>query len=270
MSKIILIPKEQPEVPIEANNITPDEFAGKSLDEIKKIKIWYGNSEVPLADFFEVSGESGATALDTTIVIDGDVFNTKRIGQEMSAGEIIVNGNVNMYVGAEMTGGKITVEGNAASWAGQNMKGGELTIKGDAGDYVGSAYRGDWRGMDGGVLTVYGNVGNEIAEFMLNGKIIIKGNANIMPGIRMHGGLLVIEGDVVARTGAAMKYGNIVVEGTISEFLPGFEYQGIVKDIEIDGTSFKGAYYKFTGDNCNRGADGAIYASVLNNRHILP
>ncbi len=270
MSQVILIPKEQPEVPLETNVIRPDDFAGKTIEEIKALEIWHGNLVVPLSDFFEVEGEAGATIDETSILIDGDVFNTKRIGQGMTGGEIIVNGNVSMYVGAEMEGGSLLVKGNAASWAGQNMKGGELTIMGNAEDYVGSSYRGDWRGMSGGTLTVYGDVGNEIAEFMLGGKMIIKGNANIMPGIHMNGGLLIIEGDVVARTGGAMKNGDIVVKGTIHEFLPGFEYLGIEKDVEIGGMVIEGLYYKFRGDFCNKGAKGFVYASVNNNPDILP
>lgn len=270
MSEIILTPKEQPQVPLEANTIKPDDFAGKSIDEIKDLEIWYGNVTSKIGDFFDVEGESVDNPSEIKIIVDGDVYNTKRIGQGMTAGEIIVNGNVNMYVGAEMEGGSITVKGNASSWAGQNMRGGELTILGNAKDYVGSSYRGDWRGMSGGVLTVNGNVGNEIAEFMLGGKMIIKGDVAIMPGIHMNGGLLIIEGNVVARVGGEMNGGTIVVKGTIEEFLPGFEYMGIERDIEIEGVSFEGSYYKFIGDFANKKAKGTVYAYVTNNTHIAP
>ena len=57
MSEIILTPKEQPEVPLEASNIKPDVFAGKSIEEIKNIQIMHGNEVDKLGDFFEVSGE---------------------------------------------------------------------------------------------------------------------------------------------------------------------------------------------------------------------
>jgi formylmethanofuran dehydrogenase subunit C len=270
MSEIVLTPKEQPEVPIEANVITPDYFAGKNLEEIENIAIWNGNRQFRLKEFFDVSGETADNASEIKIIIDGDVYNTKRIGQGMSAGEIIVKGNANMYVGADMTGGKLTIEGNTGSWAGQDMKGGELTIMGDSADYVGSAYRGDWRGMSGGLITVHGNVGNEIAEFMLGGKMVIKGNAAIMPGIHMNGGLLIIEGNVVARTGGEMKGGTIVVKGIIDEFLAGFEYLGVEKDIEVEGELIKGAFHKFKGDLATKGSSGIVYAAVAGNNHIIP
>lgn len=270
MSEIILKPKEQPQVPLEAEKISPDAFAGKSIDEIKNIEIWHGNKQIPLSDFFDVEGEPSDDASDIKIIIDGDVSNTKRIGHGMTTGEIIIKGDTSMYVGSEMNGGKITVEGNAGPWAGRDMKGGELTIMGDAGDYVGSSYRGDWRGMSGGVLTVYGNAGNEIAEYMLGGKLIVKGDVRIMPGVHMNGGTLIIEGNVIARTGGEMKGGTIIVKGVIDEFLPGFEFLGVEKDIEVDGETFEGNFFKFKGDNATKGAGGIIYAATKGNAHIAP
>lgn len=270
MSEIILTPKEQPQVPLEANTITPDSFAGKNIDEIAKIAIWNGNKQFRLSEFFDVQGESAENPSEIKITIDGDIYNTKRIGQGMTAGEIIVKGNANMYVGADMSGGKVTVEGNVGSWAGQDMKGGELTIMGNAGDYVGSAYRGDWRGMSGGLITIHGNVGNEIAEYMLGGKMVIKGNVAIMPGIHMNGGLLIIEGNVVARTGGEMKGGTIVVKGVIDEFLAGFQYLGVERNIKVEGELIEGAFYKFKGDLATKGASGIVYAAVAGNGHIVP
>lgn len=270
MSEIILTPKEQPQVPLEADTVTPDMFAGKSIDEIKNIEISYGNEKVPISDYFEVEGESSENASEIKIIIDGDVHNTKRIGQGMTTGEIVIKGDTSMYVGVEMKGGKITVEGDAGPWAGRDMQGGELTIMGNGGDYIGSAYRGDWRGMSGGILTVYGNVGNEIAEYMIGGKLVVKGDAAIMPGVHMNGGTLIIEGNVKARTGGEMKGGTIVVKGVIDEFLPGFEFLGVEKDIEIEGEVMKGNFFKFKGDLATKGSSGIVYAATAGNGHIAP
>ncbi|MGZ7159000.1 MAG: formylmethanofuran dehydrogenase subunit C [Methanobacterium sp.] len=270
MSEIILKPKAQPEVPIEVDSLIPDNLAGKSIDEIKKMEVWFGNEKTPVTDFFDVEGESSENASETKIIFDGDVGNTKRIGQGMTAGEILVKGNASMYVGSEMKGGKITVEGNAGPWVGRDMEGGELTIMGNAGDYIGSAYRGDWRGMSGGLLTVYGDVGNEIAEFMIGGKMVIKGNVAIMPGVHMNGGTLIIEGNVKARTGGEMKGGTIVVKGHIDEFLAGFDFQGVEKNPEIEGEEMKGNFFKFKGDYATKGAAGIIYAATAGNGHIAP
>jgi len=270
MNEVILTPKEQPHVPIETKTIKPDDFAGKSLDEIKNLEVWYGNTTSTISDFFDVEGESGPTPAETNILIDGDVYNTKRIGQGMTDGKITVNGNVSMYVGAEMEGGEITVNGNAGSWAGQDMRGGELTITGNVEDYLGSSYRGDWRGMTGGTITVGGNAGNEIAEYMLGGKITVKGDVKYLPGVHMNGGLLIIEGNAIARAGGEMKNGTLVIKGVLGRFLPGFEYHGIEKDIEPHGELIKGSFHKFKGDFAEKGPDGTVYIAVTGNNHIVP
>ncbi|GAB6055644.1 formylmethanofuran dehydrogenase subunit C [Methanobacterium movens] len=270
MSEIILTPKKQPQVPLETPNIKPDVFAGKTIDEIKELEINYGNEKAILADFFDIEGTPAETAGEIKIIIDGDVSKTKRIGQQMTAGEILVKGDVYMYVGLEMEGGKITVQGDAAAWAGQDMKGGELEIMGDAGDYAGSSYRGDWRGMSGGLITIHGDVGFEIAEYMGGGKIVVKGNADHMPGIHMNNGVLIIEGNVTSRTGGEMVGGTIVVKGVVGEFLPGFSYWGIEKNIQVGGEEIHGVFYKFTGDNAMKGAKGTIYVAVSGNKHVAP
>lgn len=267
MSEIILTPKKQPTVPIEAANIRSDVFAGKTVDEIKELEIMHGNLTAKLGDFFEVEGEPSDLP---KIIIDGDVYNTKRIGQGMTDGEILIKGNTNKYVGLEMKGGLITVEGDADAWVGQDMEGGEIVVLGNAGDYVGSAYRGDWRGMSGGLITVHGDAGNEIAEYMGGGKIVIKGDVNTLPGIHMNSGVVIIEGNVVARTGGEMAGGTIVVKGVIEEFLPGFKYLGVEKNIEVEGEAIPGAFYKFEGDLAIKGAKGTIYAAVAGNGHIAP
>ncbi|MBU4607082.1 MAG: formylmethanofuran dehydrogenase subunit C [Methanobacterium sp.] len=270
MNEIILTPKEQPSVPLELLNVNPDTVAGKSIDEIRQIKIAHGNTEVELSEFFNVKGESSENPSEIRIVIDGDVYNTKRIGYGMQSGEILVKGNASMYVGTEMKGGKIVVEGNVGSWAGRDMEGGELIIMGNAGDYVGSAYRGDWRGMSGGKITVHGNAGNEIGEYMLGGKIEVKGNATTLAGIHMNGGVLVIHGDATTRVGGEMMNGTIIVKGRIDEFLPGFKYHGIEKNIEIDGEVIDSSFYKFEGDFAVKGCGGIVYANASKNGHIVP
>ena len=86
----------------------------------------------------------------------------------------------------------------------------------------------------------------------------------------MNGGLLIIEGNVVARTGGEMKGGTIVVKGVIDEFLAGFEYLGVEKDINVEGELIKGAFHKFKGDLATRGSSGIVYAAVAGNSHIVP
>lgn len=259
MKEIVLTPKQQPQEGLEAEVINPAIFAGKSMDEIRALQVFHGNRTAQLSDFFGISGSKVDKAEDLKIVIDGDVSRTKRIGEGMREGEILVKGAVDMYVGNRMRGGRITVEGNADSFAALEMRGGELNIKGNCRDYLGSAYRGNWRGMRGGSITVGGNAGSEIGAYMMGGRIHVKGNAGPFAGVHMKKGLIIIEGNVPGRVGPQMIGGNIVVKGSAGKILSGFFPEGEEKDVKIDGETFNGEYLKFSGDHAERNSKGVLY-----------
>ena len=258
MKEITLKPKELPEAGLIADTIKPDTFAGKNIEEIKSLEIFAGNRLSTIGDFFDVSGASAKDAKDIRIVIDGDISKTKMIGQGMKAGEIVINGNVGMYVGESMRGGKIKVKGDADTFAAQRMRGGELTIEGNAGDYLGAAYRGDWRGMKGGTILVGGDAGSEAGLFMVGGKINIKGNCGPFAGVHMKKGTIIIGGSAPNRAGAEMTGGIIIVMGD-TETLPTFKKEKREKDIEIDGEKYKGQFQVYSGDHAERNAKGALY-----------
>ena len=56
MSTITLTLKEQPAVPLEAEAISPDMFAGRGLDEICALPVFLGKRQHRLDDFFAVEG----------------------------------------------------------------------------------------------------------------------------------------------------------------------------------------------------------------------
>jgi formylmethanofuran dehydrogenase subunit C len=255
-------------VPIEAECITPDAFAGKSVGEIGKLKVWEGNRQRSLNELFTVEGESGAKPEEVLIQIFGDVHKVRRIGAQMSAGEIVVHGNVGFHLGEEMVGGKIFVEGNADSWAGSMMKGGVIEIKGDAGDYVGAAYRGgSTKGMRGGTIIVHGNAGNEVGYFMRKGIIKVHGNVGQFTGVHMKNGIIVVFGDSEGRNGAEMTGGKIVVCGRVPSVLPTFTIEAIKPRVKIDGERLTGPFYLFIGDIAERG-EGKLYISKASNVHL--
>lgn len=255
---IALKPKAQPSTSLEAEMISPDVFAGKELREIAELEVHYGNKKGKLGDFFEISGSKVDDASKLRIVINGDVGRTKRIGQGMTAGEIVIKGNADMYLGARMKGGRIVLHGNVDSFAGLQMEGGELVIKGNAANYLGAAYRGDWRGMKGGSIVVEGNVGSEAGEYMRGGKIHVKGNAGPFLGLHMSKGLIVLEGNAESRLGAQMAGGDIVAGG-VSSMLPGFRLEGEAEDLKLDSEVFEGAYSKYSGDHAEYKASGNLY-----------
>ncbi len=245
--------KEAIMVPIEADSATPDNFAGNAEKDIKAIKVWHGNTEVALDRLFDVNVNGNADKpADVKIIFDGDMSRVKHIGEGMTDGEIVVNGDVDMHAGALMEGGKITVKGNADGWAGRNMKGGELIIEGNAGHYVGSGYRGEARGMRGGKITVNGDAGDYVGNQLAEGEICINGNAGLMPGLDMRGGKIIIDGSA-ALPGAGMLKGTVIVKGDNIEMMPTFGADGTET---VDGVEMK----KFVGDLAVRGrGKGTLY-----------
>ncbi|MHA1733181.1 MAG: formylmethanofuran dehydrogenase subunit C [Promethearchaeota archaeon] len=255
MAEVTLTMREKSDMYVEVDCVTPDKFAGKSADEIKKLPVWLGNREMTLGDFFDVSGSPGATAEETKIVLKGPTDGIKRVGEGMTAGEIVVEGNVGMHVGAKLKGGKITVKGDADDWAGAMMQGGELVIEGNAAHYCGAAYRGEWIGMKNGVITVKGTVGNDAMAWARNSKgakqypKLVCGGAGMFLGLHNHGGTIVVNGDVGRRCGADMARGSIVVNGKVEMMLPSFEKVEDAKDPELpNGDKVTGEYETYRGD----------------------
>ncbi|HXX55283.1 MAG TPA: formylmethanofuran dehydrogenase subunit C [Methanoregula sp.] len=245
MNTVTLTVKKQPELYLECENVNPDVFAGKSIEQIAKLGAYQGREMSTLGDYFTIAGEAGATAADTKIVVSGDCTKMKYLGAKMTAGEMVVNSACDMYTGSWMKGGKLTVNGDVHSFCGLAMAGGEFTINGNAGNYLGAAYRGDWRGMSGGVLRVKGNAGSDVASFMTGGTLIVEGNVDIHLGTHMEGGTIILKGNANRRVGGQLVKGTIYVFGTINVMMPGYKPTGEV-ELEVDGT--KARFTEFIGD----------------------
>ena len=226
MKKIVLTPRGFSNIPIEAPVISPDMFAGKTLQEIRNLPIHYGNEEIPMKEYIHAQGKVAEKPEKQLIVIDGDARHIKQIGTKMSAGRIVVQGWAGMHLGAQMSGGDITVEGDALDWAGAEMKGGLIRILGNAGNLLGAAYRGSSDGMTGGCIVVTGCAGSEIASFMRRGKIIVMGDTGDFTGVHMNGGEIFIFGKPGKRLGAQARGngGFIVCFGGADEILPTYRY----------------------------------------------
>ncbi len=207
-------------VPVEAECITPDQLAGKLPAEIANLSVQHGNVQVPLGEFFTVTGD----AADGEVLIEGDCSRVKWIGAGMSRGRITIHGNAGMHLGAEMRGGELHVHGNAGDWVGAEMRGGRIQVHGDAGHLAGAAYRGSRHGMRGGVLLIDGRAGNEVGSTMRRGLIAVGGDTGDFPGVSMIAGTLFLFGQPGIRVGAGMKRGSIVVCGGQPALLPTFRY----------------------------------------------
>jgi formylmethanofuran dehydrogenase subunit C len=262
METVTVTIKDQPKLFVEAEHITPDGFAGKSAAEIAALHVYEGTEQFTIGKYFEITGNAGPTAAETKVVLKGDFSRVKYLGMKMSAGEMVIEGNADMYVGAWMAGGKLTVKGNVDAFAATGMKGGELLIEGNAGNYLGSAYRGDWRGMQGGLIRVGGNAGSDIGTFMNGGTIIIGGDVDIHVGTHAEGGTIIVKGNAKSRLGGQMVDGEITVFGTVDVMMPGFKY---VEDIEreVDGQKAIFSFYQGDLGERHRTKKGqAIYGSL--------
>ncbi len=283
---VILRQSRRIELPIEADVITPDQFAGLSLEEIKKLEVIQGNQRVQLHEFFEVTGEAGTIADETDIVISGDTEKIKMIGKGMRGGRITVNGDAGMYLGAEMLAGRIHVIGSVDAWAGAEMRGGNIQIEGDAGNYLCAGYRGSIDGMQGGRVYVRGNVGREMAAHMRRGLIVVKGSVGDYAATRMKGGTIIIIGDVHNRLGLESNAGMILLLGRIERLLPTYRFSGIAErefigyylryitsrrpdflSMSIDWTE---KWIKFMGDFSEGRPNLEIYARYSTNQHLIP
>jgi formylmethanofuran dehydrogenase subunit C len=257
--------KAQPQAPLEAGVITPDNFLGKSAAEIAKRKIFHGNESVLLEDFFEVDGDGSAE-----IILSGDLSRVKNIAAGMTLGNVIVQGNVGMHLGAGMRGGDIFVTGNAGDWAGAEMTGGVIRIQGNAGHGLGGAYRGSRHGMNRGLILVEGNAGNEAGGAMRRGTVVVMGNAGDFAGAFMIAGSLIVFGSLGIRAGAGLLRGSIITF-QMPELLPVFRYDCsyqpaylklLFQQLRHQGLSIpdeyqNGSYRRYSGD-FNRLGKGEI------------
>src|ERR1700687_4921191 len=165
---ITLTLKEQPNVPLEAESLSPDVMAELRHDAIRALPIFLGKRQCRLDDFFEVEGEASEE-----LEIRGEADRVKWIGRGMTRGRITVLGNAGMHLGAYMKGGAIEVSGNASDWVGAEMLAGLIHIHGNAGGQVGAAYRGSLQGMRDGTILIEGSAGLEVGMRMRRGVITV-------------------------------------------------------------------------------------------------
>ena len=275
---------EKPDIPIEAEVIRPDAFAGRTITEIEQLPVYQGNRTYPLSEFFEVRGRAGAHLTDTAIEIEGDLRNVKMIGRGMTGGRIVIHGDVGMYLGAEMRGGRIRVIGSVGSWAAAEMRGGNIQIEGNAGDYLCAGLRGSIEGMRGGRVYVAGDAGREMASHMRKGFIAVRGNVGELAAARMQGGTIIVCGGMGHRAGVEAVRGMMIVLGRLGSVLPTFRYSGTAERefvgyylryltsrrpdfLELPNPSAK--WIKLQGDFAEDHPYAEIYAWAADNEHLV-
>ncbi len=210
--------KEQPNVPLEAEALSPDLTAGLSPEAVRALPVYLGKRQLRVADFFDVDGTPGEE-----LQIQGAADRVKWMGRGMTRGRLTIVGNAGMHLGAYMKGGSIEVSGNVSDWLGAEMSGGSIRVRGNAGGQVGAAYRGSLVGMRDGMILIDGSAGLEVGMRMRRGLIAVGGSVRDFAGLEMKGGTLVLRGGAELRTGAWMSRGTIISIPPI-RLLPTFSY----------------------------------------------
>ncbi len=258
---IILEPKSEFDIPVEAENISPDVFSDKSLADIRGLPVYHGNQEVELADLFEIEKEDGEKADASDVIIRGDVSSVKRIGEGMTSGKITIEGDAGMHLGCAMKGGGIIVEGNVDDYAGERMEGGTLKINGDAGNRLGSGSPGEEVGMKGGLIVLQGDAGHEVGRRMRRGVIAVRGDLGDFAGTLMDGGSIISFGEFGERPAAGMDRGSLIAFND-PQILPTFKQDCIYNpvfirillselknhDLPIEEDYLTGLYERYSGD----------------------
>lgn len=253
---ITLTLKQQPVVPLEAENLSPDVLAPLTHDAIRALPVYHGKHQCRLDEFFDVDGEAS-----DQLTVRGDCTKVKWLGRAMTRGKLTVQGHAGMHLGAFMKGGVIEVQGNASDWVGAEMSGGLIRVSGNAGGQVGAAYRGSMSGMKEGTILIGGSAGLEVGMRMKRGTIVIGGPVRDFAGLQMKGGTLFLLQGAELRTGAWMIRGTIVSMKPL-KLLPTFHpactyrptflrlYTRYLRSLEcpLPEGMHGGSYQRFTGD----------------------
>ncbi len=255
--------RQQPDVPLEAETLSPDRLAGLDAAAAAALPVMHGNRKAVVADFFDVAAAAGT---DDLLVLEGDLSRVKRIGESMTRGLILIKGNAGMHVGVDMRGGEIVVEGDVGDWVGAEMLGGRIVVKGNAGHQAGSVYRGGHKGMLGGELFIHGNAGAELGNSMRRGLIAVGGACGDFAGVNMLAGTIIVLGEMGWRACAGMTRGTVVgMQG--ARVLPTFTFDCVYRPtflrmlllhlraqgLPVTDAQIAGEYTRWSGDHISLG-----------------
>lgn len=210
--------RHAPDLRLDLRGLLPSAMAGLEVAAIARLPVGQGRHRLPLGEFFEVSRQGE----DDSLVFEGDLSRCDRIGWQLAAGRIAVEGAVGDHAGACMSGGELHVHGSAGDLAGCEMAGGQLQVDGDVGDFAASAQPGSLDGMRGGTFIVRGSAGLRLADRMRRGTLLVFGDAGDFFASRMVAGTVALGGRAGAHVGYGMRRGSLVFAGPAPTVAPTF------------------------------------------------
>jgi formylmethanofuran dehydrogenase subunit C len=221
MSRVRLALRQSPALRVDLRAITPTALADLAPARIEQLAVTHGTQTLSLGEFFAVARET-TDGSDNELVFDGDLTRFDRIGWQLGAGSILVQGSAGDYVGACMTGGALRVQGDAGLLAACEMAGGMLTVDGDVGDHAASTLPGSMDGMRGGTFIVRGRAGDRFGDRMRRGTALVFGDVGDFPASRLVAGTIAIGGSCGAHVGYGMRRGSVIFAGAAPRIAPTF------------------------------------------------
>lgn len=216
----VLSPRTQPALRVDLRHLAPAALAQATPAEVERLTVPHGNEQWPLAELFHLQHTGNEP--EPTLRLQGDFSRCDRIGWQLAAGRIELDGDAGDYLGAGMSGGHIRVSGRAGLLAACEMQGGLLDVAGDVGDFAAGCLPGSMNGMRGGTLVVRGNAGQRLGDRMRRGLVLVFGDAGDFPGSRLVAGSIAIGGRIGAHCAWGMRRGSIVCAGEAPALSPTF------------------------------------------------
>ena len=179
--------------PIDGSALRPDTLGPLDASAIAKTPVRIGRDLVHLADVcsIETTPVAMPTPSDAPTLTLRNAPQMRRVGANMAAGTLIVEGDVGDRLGASMRGGLIRVIGRA----GHDVGGPDDTSD---------------RGMTGGTIVVHRDAGDFAGHRMRRGLIAIAGRAGKSPGYRALAGTVVVGRGALDHPGLEMRRGTIL------------------------------------------------------------
>jgi formylmethanofuran dehydrogenase subunit C len=224
LSALVFELQAKPDQRLDLSPLTPKRLNKHKAKEIEALAIGTTRAKLTVGDVFKLTGKDAGVL--RFVGTDG---RCDKIGEGLTEGEILVDGDAGAYLGAGMKRGRIEVKGNAGVLAGASMTGGTLAIAGDAGERAGGILVGETMGMKGGLLTIGGNAGPMLGERMRRGLVIVHGDAGDYAGARAIAGTILFKRGVGRNAGYGMRRGSLIFVEAPKAILPTFGDCGVME-----------------------------------------
>ena len=217
MAALRFILRAEPEQRLDLSPLVPNRLAKLSQAEIERLPLGTTRAPVLVGDAFRV-GMGGAEQ----VTIEGGSPRLDGVGEGMTSGTIVLDGDAGLRAGRRMRGGRLEVRGNAGHWAASGMQGGQIEIAGDCGDFLGGPLAGEVEGMAGGAVVVRGNAGARAGDRLRRGIVVVEGRAGPLAASRLIAGTVVVCGGAGTMPGSLMRRGTVLLGGAVPKLLPTF------------------------------------------------